>query len=150
MKRLVLVTVLVALTLSSCAVSAPQTVSPLSEGSASASAADQSTGELAFSDESTTSDLVYDEELVVFIAAGERMLANGPHEGAIYDSPEVYVAVARSFCHRLDDGETINRMLAGFAAESGLDLTSHDDRILIGSLLGAGVETLCPHHRDLL
>lgn len=149
MKRFVPLALL-ALVLSACAPSAPQTVSPTSEGSASASAADQPTGELAFSDESSPSDLVYDEQLVVFIAAGERMLANGPHQGAMYDSPEVYVSVARSFCQRLDDGEAVNRMLADFAAESGLDLTSHDDRILIGSLLGAGVETLCPHHRGLL
>lgn len=146
MKRLVLV----ALILSACTSSAPQTVSSMSEGSASASAAGKPSGELAFFEESTSSDGVDDADLVVFIAAGERMLANGPYQGAIYESPEVYVAVAQSFCHQLDNGEAVNRMVADFAAESGLDLTSYDDRILIGSVLGAGVETLCPHHRDLL
>jgi hypothetical protein len=120
-----------------------------------------STGGLAFHDEAATADGgaldtgdagagTDDEDLVVFIAAGERMLADGPYEGVIHESPEIYVAVAQSFCGRLDEGVDVNRIVNDFAVEGGFDLSANGDRTLIGSVLGAGVETLCPRHRHLL
>jgi hypothetical protein len=136
----------------SASTSSPNPADELSAGS---------TGELAFHDEAGTADGGAvdngdvgadsdDEDLVVFIAAGERMLADGPYEGVIHESPEIYVAVAQSFCDRLDEGLGVNRIVNDFAVEGGFDLTDSGDRILIGSVLGAGVETLCPRHRHLL
>ncbi len=120
-----------------------------------------SPGGLAFHDEAATADGgagdngdadagTDDDDLVVFIAAGERMLAGGPYEGVIHESPEIYVAVAQSFCGRLDEGVDVNRIVNDFAVEGGFDLSANGDRTLIGSVLGAGVETLCPRHRHLL
>ncbi len=149
------------LALTACTSSSEDVSSSTSPPSPADESRPGSTGELAFHDEVGTADGgaldngdagadIDDEDLVVFIAAGERMLADGPYEGVIHESPEIYVAVAQSFCRRLDEGVDVNRIVNDFAVEGDFDLTAGGDRTLIGSVLGAGVETLCPRHRHLL
>lgn len=99
---------------------------------------------------SGTVEEIDDQDVVVFVAAVERMLADGPYEGAIHESPDVYAAMAQQLCFRLDDGDSINSVVTETMDQAGLEMNSGEDRTLIGSVLGAGVESFCPRHRDLL
>lgn len=95
-------------------------------------------------------EAVTEDDVVVFLAAGEKMLAAGPYEGLLYESPDLYVAAAQSVCSRLSDGMPVQEVVYGFVDDSQLDVTSEADLILAGTVVGAGVRTLCPDHLPLL
>ncbi len=86
------------------------------------------------------------DDVVLFIAAVERSIDGTSHEGIVYESPEIFLAIAQGFCDGLRAGQSVDTLAGDYLAEfSGVasSLESSDDALLIGSVLGAGVETLC-------
>ncbi len=99
----------------------------------------------AVEDEPVTQD-----DIAVLLASGERMLADGPYEGAMYAAPELYVASAQMVCSRLSEGVSIEDVISEFMADNLLDAEAPADATLTGTVVGAGVQTLCPQHRDVI
>jgi hypothetical protein len=75
--------------------------------------------------------------------------ASGPRhssaEGLRLEAPEIYIAIAQGSCARFAQGDSLQQIV-----NDHLDATdttpSADDEQLIGALLGAAVETICPEH----
>jgi hypothetical protein len=85
------------------------------------------------------------DDAVRFIAAVEKSIAGTTNEGIVYESPDVFLAIAQGFCDGLRDGQSVDELASDYLAEfsDGITEASADDVLLIGSVLGAGVETLC-------
>ncbi len=113
--------------------------------SSDAQVADRAAGE-----EDTQSDPVTEDDIAVLLASGERMLAGGPYEGVMYQAPELYVASAQVVCSRLAEGKPLPEVISEFMSENSLDAADQADFTLAGTVVGAGVQTLCPQHRDLI
>ena len=93
------------------------------------------------------------EDLVVFVAAMEQSLEGTSYEGAILEEPEVYIAAAQTFCARLENGDSIVKVINDYLFElSGTDVSDSlpDDVALVGALIGAGVQTICPSQTGVL
>jgi hypothetical protein len=95
--------------------------------------------------------VVTTDDVVLFIAAVERSIDGSSHEGIVYESPEVFLAIAQGFCDGLRDGQSVDTLAGDYLAEfsdEASSLEASDDALLIGSVLGAGVETLCDDQSD--
>jgi hypothetical protein len=90
-------------------------------------------------------DIATRDEAVWFIAAVEKSIKGTTNEGIVYESPEVFLAIAQGFCDGLRSGRSVDELASEYLAEfsDGSSGASADDVLLIGSVLGAGVETLC-------
>lgn len=92
-------------------------------------------------------DQMIDEgDLARFIASAENVVNGTGYEGAIDDTPELYVAVAQTMCVSLDEGDSVGEVVDQYLHESGITEPVTDDYTFAGAVLGAGVETLCPEH----
>ena len=88
-----------------------------------------------------------------FVAALEDVLEGTVYEGQALESPDVFVATGVLFCEELTGGDTPDTVTARYVETlSGvaIDSAPDDDLVLAGSILGAGVVTLCPEHMDTL
>ncbi len=102
------------------------------------------------SDDDVSDDGVSEDDVVVFLAAGERLLKGTPYSGVLHESPELYVAAAQLICERLSAGDSVDDVVSDFITDTGLSSSVDADVTLAGTVLGAGVETLCPAYRHLL
>lgn len=89
------------------------------------------------------------DDLVRFIAATETVLEGTPNEGVVYEAPEIYIAIGQAACARFTAGdsfeEVANDLLVDLASAS-----ADDDTRLVGAILGAATQTICPEHADLI
>ncbi len=99
----------------------------------------------------------YDENAAVFVAALEESFVGTSFEGAVLESPEVFIAAAEVICIRLDGGDDIDAILQDYLdgllsnADSGADTISESEAVVVaGGVLGASLELFCPQHRALL
>ena len=95
----------------------------------------------------TTTDVVTEDDLIRFIAAAEVPIEGTSLEGVVFDTPEIYIAIAQSACVRFTQGDGFGEI----AADLLIDLESGkpaDDEALVGALLGAATRTICPEHAD--
>ena len=101
---------------------------------------------------SSTTTVQVEEDLVVFIATLEELLAGTSYEGEALNEPDVFVATGRLFCERLDEGDSVDNLLSAYLDQlaGGADLATDDDLVLAGALLGAAVGALCPEHAALV
>ena len=162
MRRLTMLAVVAALVASSC--SSEQT-SPTATTSQSDSGADLSvpvesttgapdeSGPAATPADSTqdpaptTDDVVTAEELTLFIAAAERTLEGTAQESAVFDDPEIYIALGQISCDRFSAGETFGQIATDLLAD--IDTAdAADETRLVGAILGAATQTICPEHAD--
>lgn len=92
---------------------------------------------------------VTQDDLVRFVAATETVLKGTPNQGIVYDAPEIYIAIAQAACARFTAGETFEQVSDDLLTE--LATTSpDDDNRLVGAILGAATQTICPEHADLI
>jgi hypothetical protein len=92
-----------------------------------------------------SADDITQEDLTRFVAATEAALAGGAMEGVVLDAPEIYIAIAQVSCARFSQGDTLEQIVADHLAETAPTPGANDEQ-LIGAVLGAGVETICPEH----
>ena len=99
----------------------------------------------------------YDENAAVFVAALEESFVGTSFEGAVLESPEVFIAAAEVICIRLDAGDDIDGILQDYLdgllsnADSGADTVSENEAVVVaGGVLGASLELFCPRHRGLI
>lgn len=89
-------------------------------------------------------------DLDVFIAAINEAAVGSSYEDAALDDPEVFVGVGQLFCELLDEGLTVDAVLAEYLTALGDEETgavSDDDALITGVLMGVSLEILCPEHR---
>lgn len=94
--------------------------------------------------------VVTEYDLQRFLAAAEFAIAGSDYEGAIYESPEIYIAIAQAFCARMGQGDGIGQIAKDYLAAANITKADDEDLQFVGALLGAGVETLCPEHASKL
>ena len=99
-----------------------------------------------------TTTVTIEEDLILFIATLEELLAGTSYEGEALNAPDVFVATGRLFCERLDNGDNADEVLSAYLDQlaGGVDIATDDELVLAGALLGAGVATLCPEHTALV
>ena len=103
--------------------------------------------------ESTDDDVVTEDDLVAFIAAVETAIEGSSNEGLVFQAPEIFIANAQSFCARFETGDSLEVIVDDYLTEfagTTLATASADDALLVASILGAGVETMCPQHGEKL
>ncbi len=129
----------------------PETTSFSPATSSSATTAPSSSAGTTSAAPSTTT-LQAEEDLVVFIATLEELLAGTSYEGEALNEPEVFVATGRLFCERLDEGDSADDVLTAYLDQlaGGVDLATDDELVLAGALLGTAVGALCPEHAALI
>lgn len=92
---------------------------------------------------------VTEDDLSRFLAATETVLKGTANQGVVYDAPEIYIAIAQTACARFSAGETFRQVANDLLTE--LATTSpDDDNQLVGAILGAATQTICPEHADLI
>jgi hypothetical protein len=112
--------------------------------SESANSSDSTGGDS--SDVSTSvPDAVTEEDLARFIAATEAALVGTSAEGLILEAPEIYIAIAQASCARFTQGDSLQQIVNDHLDDNDTTPVA-DDEQLIGALLGAAVETICPEH----
>jgi hypothetical protein len=92
-------------------------------------------------------DSVTEDDLTLFIAAAERSLEGTSQESALLDDPEIYIALAQISCDRFSAGEQFDQIAIDLLADIDTD-DSDDETRLVGAILGAATQTLCPEHAD--
>ena len=95
----------------------------------------------------TSTDVVTEEDLTLFIAAAERTLEGTAQESVVFDDPEIYIALAQISCDRFSAGETFEQIATDLLADIETDAAADETR-LVGAVLGAATQTLCPEHAD--
>jgi hypothetical protein len=95
----------------------------------------------------TTADVVTEDDLTLFIAAAERALEGTSQETAVFDDPEIYIALGQASCDRFSAGATFEQIATDLLADIDTD-DSNDETRLVGAVLGAATQTLCPEHAD--
>lgn len=123
------------------------TSTPDSSGTPSTSA-QTDTGDTTTTAPNPTS-AVSQDDLVRFVAATEIVLKGTPNQGIVYDAPEIYIAIAQAACARFTAGETFEQVSNDLLAEVASS-SSHDDNRLVGAILGAATQTICPEHANLI
>jgi hypothetical protein len=98
---------------------------------------------------STTSIELPEDELVRFVAAVETVLEGTALEGAVYNAPEIYIAIAQAACASFTAGESFDDVSADLLTELRSSNPDDDNR-LVGAILGAATQTLCPEHANLI
>lgn len=168
MRRLTLLTLIAVLAGSACS-SDPEeaevTTSSISDATESsgvndsvpASAAPDGTDEVTTSSaENTTptpepeppsTGAVTEDDLTLFIAAAERALEGTSQEAAIFDDPDIYIAIAQTSCDRLSAGDPFEEIAIDLLADLTTD-GAEDETRLVGAILGAATQTICPVHAN--
>jgi hypothetical protein len=95
----------------------------------------------------TIVDVVTEDDLTLFIAATERALEGTSQESAVFDDPEIYIALGQASCDRFSAGESFEKIATDFLVDIDTD-ESDDETRLVGAILGAATLTLCPEHAD--
>jgi hypothetical protein len=95
----------------------------------------------------TTTDVVSEDDLTLFITAAERSLEGTSQESAVFDDPEIYIALGQASCDRFSAGATFEQIATDILADIDTD-DSNDETRLVGAILGAATQTLCPEHAD--
>lgn len=95
----------------------------------------------------TTADAVTADDLTLFIAAAERALEGTAQESAVFDDPEIYIALGQISCDRFSAGETFEQIATDLLADIDTE-DSADETQLVGAILGAATQTICPEHAD--
>ena len=160
MRRHATLAILAALTVSSCSSDAtsapgdrPDSATELAGTGAQApvqSGPDPATAETVDSaptSVATSTDVVTEEDLTLFIAAAERTLEGTAQESVVFDDPEIYIALAQISCDRFSAGETFEQIATDLLADIETDAAADETR-LVGAVLGAATQTLCPKHAD--
>lgn len=96
---------------------------------------------------SAATDSVTEDDLTLFIAAAERALEGTSQEAAIFDDPEIYIALAQTSCAQFSTGESFKQIATDLLADLDTD-DSQDETRLVGAILGAATQTLCPENGD--
>ncbi len=89
-------------------------------------------------------------DLEVFIAAINEAAAGTSYEDAALDDPEVFVGVGQLFCELLDEGLTVDAVLAEYLTaleDEETGAVTDDDALMTGVLMGVSLEILCPEHK---
>jgi hypothetical protein len=91
-----------------------------------------------------------------FVAALEEAFLGTSFEGAVLDSPEVFLATAEVICVRLDNGDSVDQILIDYLAglsntDRGGDTVGETEAAKVaGGVLGASLELFCPQHKELI
>jgi hypothetical protein len=94
---------------------------------------------------------VFEDDLVTFIAASEAALEGTRYQGAIFEAPEPYIALAVAACARFSAGDELEQIVADLLAElGGTGENDEDDERLAGAIIGAATRTICTEHSDEL
>ena len=88
-------------------------------------------------------------DLVRFIAAAETVLKGTSNEGIVYDAPEIYIAIAQAACARFTAGESLQQV-AGELLTQLASTDPTDDKRLVGAILGAATQTICPENAGVI
>lgn len=96
---------------------------------------------------SAAADSVTEDDLTLFIAAAERALEGTSQQAAIFDDPEIYIALAQTSCTRFSTGASFEQIATDLLADLDTD-DAQDETRLVGAILGAATQTLCPEHAD--
>lgn len=88
---------------------------------------------------------VSEQDLARFVAATEAALAGTSIEGVVLEAPEIYIAIAQASCARFGQGDSFEQIVSDYLADTEA-APGADDEQLIGAILGAAVETICPEH----
>jgi len=91
-----------------------------------------------------------EEDLAVFIASMEELLAGTVYEGGAIGEPELFLATGWLFCDWLDEGDEPDVVLTRYLDElaGSVDAATDDQLVLAGALLGSAVGVLCPRHAE--
>lgn len=95
----------------------------------------------------TVAGPVTEDDLALFIAAAERSLEGTSQESAVFDDPEIYIALGQVSCDRFSNGEKFDEISLDLLADIDTDQADDETR-LVGAILGAATQTLCPEHAD--
>jgi hypothetical protein len=106
----------------------------------------ESSGTLSVPDTTEISG-ISDDDLVRFVAAVETAIDGSRSAGLVFETPEIYIALAQAACARFSDGASFDEIAASMLAELGSDRPDDDER-LVGAVIGAATRTICPEHRD--
>ena len=93
------------------------------------------------------------QDVAAFIAAINEAAIGTSYEDAALDDPEVFIGVGQLFCELLDDGLTVDSVLAEYLTaleDQETGTVSDDDALITGVLMGAAIEILCPQHQKKL
>lgn len=89
------------------------------------------------------------DDLVRFIAATETVLQGTPNQGVVYDAPEIYIAIAQAACARFTAGDSFDAVANDLLVQLA-SANPADDKKLVGAILGAATQTICPEHAGLI
>lgn len=92
-------------------------------------------------------DPVTEDDLVLFIAAAERSLEGTSQQSAVFDDPELYIALGQASCDRFSTGEAFDQIAIDLLRDIDTE-DSDDETRIVGAILGAATQTLCPEHAD--
>jgi hypothetical protein len=90
-------------------------------------------------------------DLGVFIAAINEAAVGTSYEDAALDDPEVFIGVGQLFCELLDEGLTVDAVLAEYLTaleDEETGAVADDDALMTGVLMGVSLEILCPEHKS--
>ncbi len=90
-------------------------------------------------------------DLGVFIAAINEAAVGTSYEDAAFDDPEVFIGVGQLFCELLDEGLTVDAVLAEYLTaleDEETGAVADDDAVMTGVLMGVSLEILCPEHQS--
>lgn len=93
-------------------------------------------------------DAVSADDLTLFIAAAERALAGTAQQDAVFDDPDIYIAIAQASCARFSDGDEFDQIAADVLVDTSTG--SADETRLVGAVIGAATQTICPEHADAI
>lgn len=99
------------------------------------------------SDPATDSASVSEDDLARFIAATERALVGTDQESVVFDDPEIYIALGQASCARFSAEDTFEQIATDLLEEIDTE-ESDDETRLVGAVIGAATQTLCPEHAD--
>jgi hypothetical protein len=89
-------------------------------------------------------------DLQVFIAAINEAAVGTSYEDAPLADPEVFIGVGQLFCELLDEGLTVDAVLAEYLTaleDEETGAVADDDALMTGVLMGVSLEILCPEHK---
>lgn len=90
---------------------------------------------------------VTEDDLALFIAATERALVGTDQESAVFDDPEIYIALGQAACARFSADETFEQIATDLLNDIDTENAADETR-LVGAVIGAATQTLCPEHAD--
>jgi hypothetical protein len=88
-------------------------------------------------------------DLARFLAAANFVLRGTNLEAEILAAPQTYVGLGQLACVDMAAGSTVEQVVSTHL-ESATDEERADEARLIGAVLGAAVETICPDQADKL